>query len=130
MKGAIKISFPGRDNFTFENDYCKVLDYIKEELEDEISENNIIEIYSNTGIQITNQTVFNNLKESQDDLKLVVKRKRKIRKRKIRKRKIRKRKIRKRKNRKTKRNRKSKKRKIRKRKKKSKWNIIKNQFYD
>ena len=73
MKGAIKISFPGRDNFTFENDYCKVLDYIKEELEDEISENNIIEIYSNTGIQITNQTVFNNLKESQDDLKLVVK---------------------------------------------------------
>ena len=73
MKGAIKISFPGRDNFTFENDYPKVIDYIKEELEDEISENDIIEIYSNTGIQITNQTVFNNLKESQDDLKLVVK---------------------------------------------------------
>ena len=73
MKGAIKISFPGRDNFTFENDYPKVIDYIKEELEDDISENDIIEIYSNTGIQITNQTVFNNLKESQDDLKLVVK---------------------------------------------------------
>ena len=73
MKGAIKISFPGRINFTFENDYFKVLDYIKEELEDEISENDIIEIYSSNGIQITNQTVFNNLKESQDDFKLVVK---------------------------------------------------------
>ncbi len=73
MKGAIKISFPGRENFTFENDYLKVLDYIKEELEDDISENDIIEIYSSTGVQITNQTVFNNLKESKDDLKLVVK---------------------------------------------------------